>query len=1211
MLARNKIAIVVVGVGIAVVTAYETATSDAVVSRMLRAGLARSVRAPCSFEGASFSFLHGLEVRGLTVLDPADPLGLPLLAAEKTSVNYVLDVLGAGPHVTRIDVETPQLKLVRAKDGTFPALNAFLVPPSEDRETPRPHVHLSHGDVAFADAEILRKPVALHEIEIDITPSTPKATDWSRAQVHLTATSDVFGSVSAEAVVGRNGKSVDVTLELPRVKIEPSLPGRFVGDVGDVIAGLAPRGEVSARVKAHLEENREILADVQAELRGVALSVAIPESAPGEPAPKPIQVTDLNCHLRYADDRLESHDLVFKALGGEFRVDSTVDRLWRAAPTIEAKVDVAALPLTRDVRACLPHVARRILAAYDITGDVDAHVTVRGDTSSPAVTAKADVHRGHVCYDGYLLEDGRHIGFPWPADDVEGTVTFDGTTIHAEATGRHGPARAKATVTVTHQPAGGSIPEVLVHVDEVPLDDSLRHSFADDGEEVFGKWGPSGTAKSVVVHVYRLADVQDHDVIDVTVECDGRAEFLPSILHAPVTGASGRVEILEPVVNGHLTSLVRLTDIAATGDGYSIRVAGEVRDDGGVHTQDLVVKIETPDAGGGLRTAALGAEDETIHKGVKDAIRKLGPSGPVGIVAHLLTTPDGKGHDTVAVELRGASITGWDDIPLAARKLTGRALIADDTLTLENVAGWFVMGDWSPAFTARGRLLSLSGTPQFDVHVESPEIPLGTDLQNSLGPLAKKAEGFWKQVDPVSGTHAALVLDLRPDADPTPFEIRLSGIRGALRPLGLELDCDDGTFHSDGHRHELLGLDAKIGAADVRVDDAEIAESGHVTIRGSFRALRFPEDLEGPLSADAVAKIVEKAPGRTAHGSDMVIDYEPELHALEIAGNLSIRPRARRMLRDPGLSPEGMLDVSRLVFFMPPDEPAYFQGEAKAHEFSLRSGIAIDRFKGPIEISGTFGDSTTFDLRTSDATLRVEGYPIVDAEALVALKPRGVHVDFKAKYMDGDIEGWCGPGKENVSYQGEFHLKGADLEKAIRDRSGSMGEVATGRFDLNARFQTLKGKDGGLRGDGNLKAYDAVLMQSPGIGAIARFASLGLYTPVLTDAELKFDLDDDWLDVKDLRATGPGLNVSIVGGEGKIGFDGRLDLAVYPRVDPGVPIFKQIAYLIQGPVPRRVRVRGTLRNPTTEWEPTPTNATSRRREPQPEGDVEAPARSPW
>jgi hypothetical protein len=1220
MLARNKVAIVVVGVGIGVVTAYETATSDAVVSRILRCELAKAVRAPCYFESASFSFLHGLEVRGLTVLDPAEPLGDPLLAAEHSHVNYVLDVFGAGPRVTRIDVDRPRLRVERAPDGTFPAMNVFLVPPPEGREARKPLVHLSDGEVTFSDKTFLSEPIALHRIVIDVSPATPTATDWAHAVIHMTAESDVLGPVKAEAIVGETGDFADVTVDLPLTRIDPSLPGRFTGDIGKRIAEFAPQGEVTAHVKARVAKDHDVVAEVPAGLRGVSFRVALPESEPGQPVPVPIEVTGLIGHVRFADDRLEAHDLVLRALGAEIHVDATLDGVSQSTRTLDANVSVTGLALTREVRASLPLAARGILEAYDITGDVDATATIHGPLASPSVTAKGTVAHGHVRYDGWMHDNGERYGFPWPAEDVTGKVEFDGRKIHVDATGRHGPAKISVKADVDQPANGPSIPNVSILAEEVPLDDSVKNSFHDHGEAVFGKWGPSGVAKSIAIHVYREPNFDpDHDVIEVTVDCDGRAAFLPSILHTNLTGASGRVEILEPKVlepngGGHRASLVRLTDVAANGDGFAMRVSGDVRDDRDAHSEDLVVGVDTQDAGGGLRTAALGADEGTIHRGVKDAIRKLGPSGPVGIVAHLVSATGAPGSEEVTIDLHGAAVTGWDDIPLAGRGLTGRAVIKGNVLTLSDIAGFLVMGESSSAFTAHGQLIGLSGTPQFDIHLESPQIPLGAQLRAALGPnLAEKAHEFWASVDPQEGTHAAVVLDLRPEGDPKPFEVRLSGIRGALRPLGLELDCADGSFHYDGSRTQIVGLDAAIGGAVVRVDDADVDENHRVTVHASVRGLRFPEDLEGPISAETVAKIVEQAPGRTMHATDLVLVWEPEVRALEIAGNVALVPRTRRMLRDPGLSPEGTLDVGRLVFYMPEERPPYFQGEAQAEAFSLRAGLAIDRFKGPLEISGTFGDDPEFDLRTKDATLRVQQYPLVGTDALVRMKERGVHVDFTATFMDGHVQGWCGPGKGDVAYQGEARLTRADLEKTIRERSTSVGETATGKLDAAVRFQVLRGRSGGLHGDGHLTAYDAKLMKSPAIGSILRFISGGLLSAELTDAEVKFDLEDDWLDVKDIKVTGSSGSVAITHGEGKVGLaDGRLDLVLYVQlVTVPIPLVGQVVNLIATAAEWRFRVTGTLRNPSTESERFIRTNSRHGREPLPEGDVEAPARPPW
>src|SRR5437016_4974095 len=111
MLIRNKVAIVVAGVALAIGSAYAVGTSDAVVSRVVRGELAKLLMAPVSFERASFSFLGGVTIRGVVVLDPAAPLDAPLVTADSAHLDYVLDVFGTGPHLTGIQVERPRVRL--------------------------------------------------------------------------------------------------------------------------------------------------------------------------------------------------------------------------------------------------------------------------------------------------------------------------------------------------------------------------------------------------------------------------------------------------------------------------------------------------------------------------------------------------------------------------------------------------------------------------------------------------------------------------------------------------------------------------------------------------------------------------------------------------------------------------------------------------------------------------------------------------------------------------------------------------------------------------------------------------------------------------------------------------------------------------------------------------------------------------------------------
>jgi hypothetical protein len=135
-------------------------------------------------------------------------------------------------------------------------------------------------------------------------------------------------------------------------------------------------------------------------------------------------------------------------------------------------------------------------------------------------------------------------------------------------------------------------------------------------------------------------------------------------------------------------------------------------------------------------------------------------------------------------------------------------------------------------------------------------------------------------------------------------------------------------------------------------------------------------------------------------------------------------------------------------------------------------------------------------------------------------------------------------------------------------------------------------------------------MESPGISAVARVATVGLYTPVLTEGTLKFDFDADGLDVRDLTVTGPGVNGAIDGARGRIGFDGQINLVVNAYFGLGIPGVDQALHVMQLALPSW-SVTGTLRNPNTPVPYRLAGAKPLKKEPQPAGDLAAPAHDPW
>ena len=128
---RYRLALGVAGVAALGLSAFAVGLSDRAVKKRVAAVLAETLRAPCTFDSASFSFLEGLEVRGLEVLDPDDPLGPPLLTVESLHLDYAGDLLREGPRLTKVVLHGPRIRVLRRADGTLALASLVSLPETE------------------------------------------------------------------------------------------------------------------------------------------------------------------------------------------------------------------------------------------------------------------------------------------------------------------------------------------------------------------------------------------------------------------------------------------------------------------------------------------------------------------------------------------------------------------------------------------------------------------------------------------------------------------------------------------------------------------------------------------------------------------------------------------------------------------------------------------------------------------------------------------------------------------------------------------------------------------------------------------------------------------------------------------------------------------------------------------------------------------------
>src|SRR6185295_13630998 len=105
-----------------------------------------------------------------------------------------------------------------------------------------------------------------------------------------------------------------------------------------------------------------------------------------------------------------------------------------------------------------------------------------------------------------------------------------------------------ATGTVATS-AGHDVPDITIVATDVPLDEDVRKSFVDGGAKAFVPYAPGGVAAKITVHVWDDPKATKvHDIVDVTLDFDGRASFRPNLFPADCSNVTGRVEVFEPVV---------------------------------------------------------------------------------------------------------------------------------------------------------------------------------------------------------------------------------------------------------------------------------------------------------------------------------------------------------------------------------------------------------------------------------------------------------------------------------------------------------------------------------------------------------------------------------------------------------------------------------------------------------------------------------------
>ncbi len=1188
---RARVALTFVAVATLASSAWLTVTRDSAVLARVRDLLARNVTAPCTIESAEFSFLGGLVVRGVTVHDPGDPLGPPLARVAEARLDYSLDLFGAGPHITDLYMRRPELRVVARPDGSFDALD-ILRPPADapEPEVPPklPALVVDGGVVEFGHPDVLAPGRTVRATGLVMRAQMIEG--WA---MHIRAhgTVEGVGQVQVDVRADREAESAIADVTLTDVVLNDEVVDMLPEIVTRTLRPIAPRARVKGALSLKAEQGRVTHFSGALDVEDAAALVGL-QDADGLPTPEPLQLSQGAGRVEFREGAIFLRDVSARVLGSPIRIAGSLPVQLPGDATagdrdrqVDVQVHLDHVAIGPDLDAHLPQHLRVIRSSYDLSGGAEIAIALRGQAPFPRVDATITVRDTSASYVGQVLPSGEQVGFPWRVDGLDGRIQVVGPRVDIDVRGRHGeaPVSVRGTTDLTL----GNLPvtDVLISAEDVPLDADLRAGFRERADAIWGRWSPSGVAKAVTVRV-----AQGHSLpprataTDVRIELDGRAAFRPEVLPAPLSGARGQVQVFEAPG----LSRIWIDGFTARGDAFDISASGSVVTRRGQAEETLVVTI---DASAAERSAipALHAS-ASIGEGVKRALRLLDPRGSLRAVVRRTGDPRGQPVD-VDVELRGAAVSGWEGVPLAASGLVGHLQVSDDSISTDGLTG-SVLG--STRFNAIGRLDGLrAGRIRPHVTVRADELPLGNELRTALGTLANPAAAFWETLAPAPDTSADALVVIRPDGDPAgPVDVDLDEFSGPARVLGFDLLVDRGSlrYRKSGVVAVLRG---RLGRGAIDVSSAHVdPETGVVTLSLSARALSFPRDLSPLLSPSAIESIAAALPGRVLHVPDAEISYDPRARKMTIAGRVSLRP-VDRNAHDQQLDAEGDLQIGTATIWLPEGEPATFQLTGVLDDARFHAGTRLKIDAAEVSASGAFPpEGAVIDAKIREADITALDHMIT--KTALDLSVRGRHVrlrDIEGTLHGGRFTGRVGFGGPKFAYAGEFELHDSKLVPFIG--SGADGR-RRGVLHAGVTFSNETGKPGALRGKGRADVRDGRLARVPGLTPVIN----GINTALLGvtkvegefhEAEMSFDLRGHRIQIRDLYLGGPNLlglgPVEIRDGEGTISLDdGQLDVAVYPRIrfdplglDP-LGILDRVMSAFQVFI-GRLRIEGSLRNP--------------------------------
>lgn len=427
-------------------------------------------------QGATLEEGRGIVVQGLSLNDPTLPEPWQQLVrideAHLACDASLADLALAPPRITAVRVVRPVLQVIRFKDGRWNLASLFGKSP-QSAALP---VSIESATVLFEDAAAgFRETFRQGQLDLEPATTDPEGVAWSRISLSLDG-----------QAVERLSLTGAVSLATRRFRVEASIDGF---DFQPRLATLLPAGLIEADWSRQAATGLSMRLHLNATATGAVddLAAAAFEVSGGfaegrfEHSRLPFPLTDMTASFTADREGISVTGASARSGAMLFR-GSAQAHGWNEQADFTCLLEAERLVVGRQWQPFLPPEWaghwRKLLPQGEV--DLRAELSRTAGTLVPKVSVR--------CRNLSLT----HYRFPYRLDRTVGTVILDGRLVTLHLTGQAGGNAVQVTGSVRLL-EHGSVGQIEVRGNSLPIDDRLLAAMPDKGADVLRRLRAAGT----------------------------------------------------------------------------------------------------------------------------------------------------------------------------------------------------------------------------------------------------------------------------------------------------------------------------------------------------------------------------------------------------------------------------------------------------------------------------------------------------------------------------------------------------------------------------------------------------------------------------------------------------------------------------------------------------------------------------------------------